>query len=928
MGTSQTKNENFNEELKDEENLDVQENLNQNFEQTENSEKSLNVNVSKEKNEKTPKNFFEKVKNFVKIKKEYFIMLGIYVGLFLIFMLLSGLFTSKNSILFGDAYEQIGAFFDHIFNVLEGKSSLFYSNYFGKGMEVFSTIQYMFTNPFYIFVLIGGRANVYSMFTLSLFCMLALNGIVFLWFENKYFKNLSPFLKITFALLYIFSGYVNFSYAFTTWLIYPALLLLVVDRFIEFTKTGKIGWFIVFFVWYVIACYSVGISTTIVLFVLFTIYILLITKKEERMEKLSSLFVVFLVTVIASITLILPSVLAVLGTGRSSFLKTILGGEYIKPMQKLGVVFSDMAILVLAVFYLFKCNKKDKLNKFFIISFIILLMPVLFDATMVFLCLSRYQGFYCRFYFLNEALVFFLALKLLDGNLVQIKDGKSEQIYKILFILFVSLIVTISLILDICAFSYIGANVKSPLSDKNESSTLYSIFFVMILFVFAFVYFLNKFKLVSKKMVKLAVPVLLIVTLFINFLNFTSAGGTTDKDRKGVQNLIYSSGVTEGSFKNIGLATKFQLLNYSNYGIRKSSAFSSLLTRSAINSFKYMTYYAGSTCYDDVCGNLISDSLMGIKYYVSSEKLDRPYLELVKENDGYYLYKNILAGSGAIALSSDFSFDEDATFYQNIEKLETYFGISGVLFSDVNVNEIEITDEEKLLSDIGYCKKYEYTATEDGFLYVGCLYTRLVGDSELLKDIPVYAVSANNGDYIEEMAYLRAGDSYTFYFKGEKEKDISYKFLSYETASKLCEKIVSSSLEYNYEKNGYSVSGNLENDSTIYVFSPNLKGYTYELNGEKIENSLFFVGFDSFSASSGEVKLTAKYSYPYTKTWILAFVISAILIAGILLLYHFTKFKHIQKIIGFTMIAVLGIILLVFYVGGMIISIINFFIVP
>lgn len=928
METSQTKNENSNEEQKSEEKLEVQEDSNQDFEQTENSEKGLSIDISKEKSEKTPRNFFEKVKDFVRVKKEYFIMLGIYVGLFLIFMLLSGLFVSNNSILFGDAYEQIGAFFDHIFNVLDGKSSIFYSNYFGKGMEIFSTIQYMFTNPFYIFVLIGGRANVYSMFTLSLFCMLALNGIVFLWFENKYFKNLSPFFKITFALLYIFSGYVNFSYAFTTWLIYPTLLLLVVDRFIEFTKTGKIGWFIVLFVWYVISCYSVGISTTIVLFVLFTIYILLMVKKEDRMEKLSSLFVVFLVTVIASVALIFPSVLAILGTGRSSFFKSLLGTEYIKPMQKLGVVFSDMAILVLAVFYLFKCDKKDKLNKFLIISFIILLMPVLFDATMVFLCLSRYQGFYCRFYFLNEALVFFLALKLIDGNIVEIKDGKSEPIYKMLFVLFVSLIVVIALILDVCAFGYIGANVKSPISDKNQSTTLYSIFFVMILFVFAFVYFLNKFKLVSKKMVKLALPVLLIVTLSINFLNFASDGGTSDEDRKGVQNLIYSSGITGGSFKNVGLATKFQLLNYINSSIRKSSAFSSLLTSSAIDSFGYLTYYTGSTCYDDVCGNLISDSLMGIKYYVASEELDRPYLELVKENNGYYLYKNTLSGSGAIALSPDFSFDKDADFYQNMEKLESYFGIEGTLFSDVEVNEIEITDEEKLLDDIGYCKKYEYTATEDGILYVSCLYSRLVGDSEVIKDIPGFVVSAYRGNYIEEMAYLKAGETYTFYFKSKTEKEVSYKFLNYETASKLCEKIVSSSLEYNYEKDGYSVSGNLENDSTIYVFTPSLKGYTYELNGEKINNSLFFYGFDSFTASSGEVQLTAKYSYPYTKTWLLAFIVSAILIVGILLLYHFTKFKHIQKIIGYAMIAVLGIILLVFYAGGMVISIINFFIVP
>ena len=224
-----------------------------------------------------------------------------------------------------------------------------------------------------------------------------------------------------FALMYVFSAFLNFNYAFITWYIYAALILILIDRFLNFIKTGKIASFIAVFVWYVVACYSIGIATSMMLFILFTIYILVTQKKANKKKLFTGLFVVFASTALTSLIILFPAIIDVLNTGRTgSFMSSILEFKKQLSLFKYAFMFGDAGILILAILYFIKCDKKDKLNIFLIIVTPVLFMPVVFDTIMKIFCFSKYQGFPARFYFLNEVALFIPAMLFVDKKYLQL----------------------------------------------------------------------------------------------------------------------------------------------------------------------------------------------------------------------------------------------------------------------------------------------------------------------------------------------------------------------------------------------------------------------------------------------------------------------------------------------------------------------------
>lgn len=132
--------------------------------------------------------FFDKTWNFVKLHREYFISAAIVFLMFNFALIINANWPFGDTTpLVSDSYQQILPFAEHFFSVIRGESTLFYTNHIGGGFEIFPTLEYMLFNPFYLFVLIGGRGNVLKMFMVSWLFMLIFNALVFVWFAKKYF---------------------------------------------------------------------------------------------------------------------------------------------------------------------------------------------------------------------------------------------------------------------------------------------------------------------------------------------------------------------------------------------------------------------------------------------------------------------------------------------------------------------------------------------------------------------------------------------------------------------------------------------------------------------------------------------------------------------------------------------------------------------
>lgn len=877
--------------------------------------------------------FYTKALDFISKKKEYFITFGILSAFYLFFLFINSVFSGEKTVLISDSYAQVGVFFSHFFKFLRGEASLMYSNYFGKGIEIFSTLQYMHFNPFYLIVLLGGEGLIYEMFTVAIYLMLLFTAFVFIWFTNKYFKNIDLKLKILLALMYVISPYINYNYGFISWFIYPALTLILVDRFLNFVKTKKIASFIVTFVWYIVSCFSVGISTAIVLFVVFTAYLFVVVNKDERKACTKGLFVVFAATALISITLLFPSIIGVLESKRTGnfFDNLMTKGSY--DSSKLTLIIADYCVLFIAIYYFIFCDKKDKINRFLIVAFAIVYMPMILDAIMKILCFSQYNSFYGRFYFLNEVAIFVPTLFAFDKKMLKTNDCKSDRFLQMIIEVFMFGIVLGLLVIGVANFKNMGLVIKNPKYVDSVAMKLYLCFAAVSVILFLTSYIFNVRKSISGKMVNISLIFIMICSLGFNCLTFTSSA-SADINYKNKITAFLEDKNLDGNAKVTGFAIKSEILDGLS-SIRQTSVFSSLVSAKTLESFWSLGYTTSSVSYIDSSGSLLSDALNGIKYYLSADKLERPYLKEIdySKDAGYYLYESSLALDGVFLLDSDFEFDKSSSI-DNFNKLKDYYNISGDFFENVDV-QIEWYDENEELVELeegetverGLYKKQKitYKATKPGILYANS-YLIQEQDEDGLDNFFLYRTDSS---IYQDMAYLEAGDEISFiirnYYNDTALENIGYRFLDYSVAKEFCEKVIDVNASYDYTKNGYEVTVNSDKACNMYVMTPNILGMNYTLNGEKVEIQEVLGSMVCVSINAGESTLVAKYSYPHAILWILVAAVSIIIVGILIALYHYKKLDFAENIIYYAMMVICALIIAVVYVAGSGISVLMLF---
>ena len=899
---------NENESKDEKQNESTVENLSTEIEEDEYSTKTEEV-VEQKEIEK-PTTFWGKVKYFARKYRDYLIAAGITAFIFLFACLVNGAMPfGKKTILISDTYEQVVEFFNHIFNVLQGKSTFFYSNYFGGGVEIFSTIQYMFTNPFYIVVLLGGRSNIILMFTFAILLMLIFNGLVFIWFARKHFSKVNEETRIVLALFYVFSAYINFNFGFITWFVYPSLILFVIDRFLHFFKTQKITSLILILIWYVCACYSVGISTVIVLFILMTASILYLKEKEQRASYLTSLCVVFVVVAMSSIAILFPSIMALLGGGRVGGLSGILVTDDTYFFVKLAPLFFNPFIIIFASIYVIKCKKNDKFNQFLLFTGIMLLLPIVCDTVMKILCFSQYSGFCNRFYFLFEAFIFIAVLLCFEKELFKLNDYKTEKLPKILITSMLVLASITMLLLGIFYYEKLGGAIKNPIHADSGLLKLFFATFACTLFIFLVSMFYYWRKNIGKTMIKSVITFIVVFSLLLSSISFMSNPCSNNSAKKEISQILKDNNITN----NVRLSSfSIEYFNFYLEESRHLSYFSSLISSETTIAFGSLGYENGFVYESTQTGLLFSDVMAGVKYYVCDEKQNRPYLKEISKSENFYLYENTLATNGSFVLNSDFSFDDNLTVFENLEKLNDYFEIEGDLFETVEFDKTTYIDPEDDKEKINI----KYNAQNNGILYLNrqMFYSN---ESYCINDFSCY----------RDIGFIKKDKEYSITANIESEiaENLEMYFLNYDVAEKLCEKINEKKTEFKFNKDGYTVYFELEENQNLYVMIPNIEGLNYELNGKNIEIQETLGGMIKLSSSDLHYVLVAEYNYPHLLKWVVAFIIIAILIAGILLLYHYTKFKPLQKIIDYAMRVVAGAIVVIVYGIGIILSICNFF---
>ena len=365
-------------------------------------------------------------------------------------------FSDKYTVASYDLSAQICPFIEHLFDVLDGKSSLFYSYAIAGGADVFGTFLYFFVSPFSFLFLILGDGMVAQASSIVMACKIVTIAVAGTWFAKKLFQGIPDYLCIVIGLLYAYCGYTFVANTYINWMDFLIYMPFATAAFVRFVKTGSFWLFSVLVAACVYTCFSIACFSMFIAFPALVFYGLLCVEKEKRNAFLARLCLAFLTAILLALPVLLPALSAYMNSGRGSGLFddfwygfTVLeeGGlgefsssDYISRTEeaayrKWSYILSDSAFVALTVVWFARRGLRDSFAKFMLTAGVLTLVPVAVDESMLLLNMGSYMSYALRFGFLN-ALYFlggaclaieglcYKADRAYDGGLLQpIKGG-------------------------------------------------------------------------------------------------------------------------------------------------------------------------------------------------------------------------------------------------------------------------------------------------------------------------------------------------------------------------------------------------------------------------------------------------------------------------------------------------------------------------
>ncbi|MBQ9713708.1 MAG: YfhO family protein [Clostridia bacterium] len=337
-----------------------------------------------------------------------------------------------------DFSAQICPFFEHVFDVLKGKSSLTYSYAIMGGADVMGMFLYTFVSPFSVLFLIFGEGNAVYAAAFVVGFKIATIGLAGAWFANKLFKNIPDYLCVIIGCVYAYCGYAFVASTFIAWLDLLIYLPFCVGAFRYFVRTDNFWPFAILSACCIYAHFSIASFGMFTVFPALIAYALFCVEKERRNKFIARLCLAFFLAVVMALPVLLPALSAYTRSSRvgglfdniwwgydtetwewtnkipnSSQTYTERYEEYF--YKKASYILADAAFVVLTVVWFFRTGLKNSMAKFMLTAGILTLLPVVVDESMLLLNMGSYLSYSLRFGFLNALYFLGGACLCLDG---------------------------------------------------------------------------------------------------------------------------------------------------------------------------------------------------------------------------------------------------------------------------------------------------------------------------------------------------------------------------------------------------------------------------------------------------------------------------------------------------------------------------------
>ena len=329
-----------------------------------------------------------------------------------------------------DLSAQICPFIEHLFDVLQGKSSLFYSYVIAGGADVFGTFLYFFISPFSFLFLIFGDGMVAHASGVVMGLKVAAISVSGTWFAQRLFKGIPDYVCIVIGIVYAYCGYTFVSCTYINWMDFLIYLPFCAGAFVRFVKTGKFLPFSILVACCIYTCFSIACFSMLIAFPTLVFYGLLCVGREKRNRFLADLCLSFVVAVLIALPVLLPALFAYINSARGGdggIFENIWFGFTVLPDDTLGsfnssnflndwslalyrkwsYILSDSVFVILTLVWFCRKGLKAPFAKFMLVAGVFTLLPVLVDEAMLLMNMGSYMSYALRFGFLNA--LYFLA---------------------------------------------------------------------------------------------------------------------------------------------------------------------------------------------------------------------------------------------------------------------------------------------------------------------------------------------------------------------------------------------------------------------------------------------------------------------------------------------------------------------------------------
>lgn len=887
-------------------------------------ERENQIGIAEEKMRKQEKNRFGKrVETFFDRNYALFfaplIVLALYISMLIYLDVYP--FGKGYTVASYDLSAQIAPFIEHVFDVIEGKSSLTYTYALVGGVDITGTFLYFFISPFSFLFLIFGDGMVAHASSVVMAAKLAAIAFAGTWFAKKLFQGIPDYICICIGVVYAYCGYTFVSNTYINWMDFLIYLPFTAWAFKRFVKTGKFFVFSLLMACCIYTCFSIACFSMFIAFPTLVFYGILCVEKEGRNKFIAYLCLAFAVAILLSLPVLLPAFSATMNSARGGnlfenlwvgFSKTTDGepldfnsSSYIERFSdslypKWSYILSDTVFLALTIVWFVRRGLKDPFAKFMLVAGIFTLFPVLVDESMNLMNMGSYMSYALRFGFLN-ALYFLggacLAMENICYKGMYTYDG--ERLMRPLN----------------GPFSFLSGEEKSkkegsmyelkeeedaplpikPVEYKTSVKAASLIFLIIGVICAAFLfYYWYKYE-----------DILPLLSDSSDFLSGVKSFAGRFAHSLGGLEVILVFVVVVGLLTAIGcmlVAAKKISPRLLSYVLILVVGVQVLFYNNHLVSGNLSTQYVKLQSYQTLCGQLneMDDSYFRVKDYKDKLTANAP---LTGGSNSFSVFSSVIDKDNFVTRRLFGYMQNDKNVYKSAHSTtsnrsdefgDAFMGYKYFFVPESNKKDFESGSRAKYLKPL-------MVVNEDGeevHLSEGGYY---IYENEIVFPM-AYKV---NGAYTFEKANTDSGRPenqralYKF-LRGEELADMkeatgssSALYVTPETARELSEYLWTKAADITVGAGKITAKVTAEEGENLFLSFVASKGYTVTVNGKKaelVENDLKFL---SVALEEGENEVVFEYSSPYVKYMLVGLAVAVIALAFVWLLVEKTKVLQI-----------------------------------